>query len=88
MKPIRKMALVVMTLSIAAVAGQVVQGNASQISTGPVDAGRRAVLARVEPGALPQFPALEASLPAQKITLVAYVPADAPETGAHLGLPR
>lgn len=77
MKPIRKMALVVMTLSVAAAAGQVVQGNASQIATGPVGAGAdRAIQARVEPGMLPQFPALEARMPASKVSLVAYVPAE------------
>lgn len=74
MKPIRKAALVVMTLSIAAAAGQVVQGNAAHRT------GDRVAQApeRPEPGALPRLPMEEARLPAHRISLAGYVPSAAP----------
>lgn len=76
MRPIRKLALLVMTLSVALGAGQVVQGNARQAARDGGDAG--AAIARQQPGALPRLPAIEARLPAQRVSLAAHVRAEAP----------
>jgi hypothetical protein len=78
MKAIRKTALVVMTLSIAAAAGQVVQGKAGQGPVSVASAGQKtpAVQVRAEPGALPRLPVGGALPPVRRVALTSLVPAE------------
>lgn len=77
MKPMRKMALAVMTLTIAAAAGQVVQGRAEHAPARVAEGSRQVqVLARAEPAALPRLPAGEARLSGARVSVAAYAPTD------------